>query len=60
MNLIGKEGKIITELYRKPLSANSILLADLGDPYHTVKWIPVGQMLCFRQICTKESFKEKA
>lgn len=50
--LTGMDGKVCSTLYRKPLSGNSLLLAQSGLPRHTIKGIPVGQFLHVRRICS--------
>lgn len=38
-------GRIITAVYRKILSCNTVLWADSGHPGHTSGGLPVGQFL---------------
>lgn len=51
-------GFIVTDLFRKPTATNSVLHASSGHPSHLINNIPVGQYLCLRRICLKESFFE--
>lgn len=42
------------EVYRKPLSGNSLLQAQSANPKCTIKSIPVGQFVRLRRICSDQ------
>lgn len=50
--LTGEGLNIETALYRKLLLGNTLLLAQLGHPKHTIKGINLEQFLRIRCICS--------
>lgn len=52
--LSNREGRIVSSLYRKPLSGNTLLRVDSRHPGHVTQGIPVGQFLRVRRICSEE------
>lgn len=52
---LGIYNRIYTDLYRKPLSGNTLLMAQSGHPRHTIKGIPVGRIFN-----SQESFEMEA
>lgn len=55
VRLTGRDAEVVTSLYRKPLSGNTLLLDQPGHPRHTIKGIPVGQFLRVRRICSSDT-----
>lgn len=52
--LSSRKGCIVSGLYRKNLSGNTLLGVDSGHPGHVTRGIPVGQFLRVRRICSEE------
>uniref|UniRef100_A0A803JPC3 Helix-turn-helix domain-containing protein n=1 Tax=Xenopus tropicalis TaxID=8364 RepID=A0A803JPC3_XENTR len=53
--------KVMTDLFRKPITRNTILHAESGHPQSCVRGIPVGQFLRLRRICSSwDAFQEQA
>ncbi|XP_029474481.1 uncharacterized protein LOC115100255 [Rhinatrema bivittatum] len=59
---VGKKGgKIVTELYRKPIDRNGLLHFNSFHPKHVRENIPVGQFFRVRRLCSDVlSFKTHA
>ena len=54
-----KEGKICTDLYRKPTDRNKYLLPDSCHPYCNIKNIPYSLALRITRICTEEHTRDQ-
>ena len=54
-----KNGKVVTDLYRKPSDRNQYLLTSSCHPSHVAENIPFSQCLRIVRICSEESAKEK-
>uniref|UniRef100_A0A803JYE2 Helix-turn-helix domain-containing protein n=1 Tax=Xenopus tropicalis TaxID=8364 RepID=A0A803JYE2_XENTR len=55
------EGVVTTDLYRKPITRNTLLHAKSGHPRSCIRGIPVGQFLRLRRICsTWDTFQQQA
>ena len=49
------DGRIETDLYRKPTDCNTILPFNSCHPRHCKRGIPYGQTLRLRRICSRDS-----
>ncbi|XP_069588555.1 uncharacterized protein [Ranitomeya imitator] len=57
---ISINGRLKTDVYRKPTATNSYLRADSAHPVNTIRGIPIGQFLRMRKICSdNESFERQ-
>ena len=54
-----KNGKVITDLYRKPTDRNQYLLTSSCHPAHVPENIPFSQALRITRICSEDGTKEK-
>ena len=54
-----KNGKVKTDLYRKPSDRNQYLLTSSCHPSHVADSIPFSQCLRIVRICSEDSDKEK-
>ena len=59
LNTIFRNGKIKTDLYRKPSDRNQYLLTSSCHPSHVAENIPFSQCLRILRICSEESDREK-
>lgn len=57
--LVSSGDRVITRLYRKPLTGNSLLMAQSNHPTHTIKGSPVGQFIHLHRICREDTDFEK-
>ncbi|OCT93550.1 hypothetical protein XELAEV_18011228mg [Xenopus laevis] len=61
MTFIIEGNKILTDLYRKPITRNTLLRANSCHPMNVLRGVPVGQFLRLRRICTtRDSFNHQA
>jgi len=54
-----REGRIITDLYRKPTDKHMYVHIKSSHPTHVKKSIPYGQAIRIKRICTKEEDYQK-
>lgn len=60
IHLEGKNGKVTTNIFRKPTTGNTLLRADSSHPKHTLKAIRVGEFLRLKRICSEDrDYKHK-
>ena len=59
VNLSLKEGKIVTDLYKKPTDRNQYLLPSSCHADHTVKSIPFSLALRIVRICSEPELRNK-
>ncbi|CAJ0923661.1 unnamed protein product [Ranitomeya imitator] len=57
--MVGNDGTVYTDLFRKETSVNSLLHSSSQHPYHLIKNIPTGQFLRARRICSSNELFEK-
>lgn len=57
---VSEDGHVITDVFRKPTSANSLLHAQSSHPRHLINNVPTGQFLRMCRICsTREAFEKQ-
>lgn len=50
--------KVVTSLYRKPLSGNTVLRANICHPKYMILAIPKGEYIWARRACSNEDDRE--